>query len=67
MPHVFNIPSDFAYLVNKGLSTLEANYIILIAYEYAKPNHGKFNNEKGHDDFGEWIREHTVPPGHPTI
>ena len=40
MTHVFDIPSDFEYLRSKGLSTIEANCIILIAYEYAKSNHG---------------------------
>jgi len=37
---IFNIPSDFAYLRSKGLSAFEVNTIILIANEYAKPNHG---------------------------
>ena len=42
MKRVFNIPSDYSYLREKGLSNAEANAIILIAYEYAKPNFGKW-------------------------
>ena len=40
----FDIPSDLEYLKSKGLSAEEAERIIQMAYEYAKPNKGKWRD-----------------------
>ena len=43
---IFSMKSngDFEYLRRRGLSVVEANAILLIAAEYARPGRGKWNN-----------------------